>query len=67
MGIKAVHYVEVLSQLRGLNRKIGCASATENHDINLILPLRSILCGTYLYTLGEDLYAIRITSRKYCL
>ena len=62
MGVKAVDNVEESGINRGLLRKIGCAAAAENHNVNPVLPALSFRNIDHRNVGGFDLHACRISA-----
>ena len=65
MCIKAVDHVEIFCTFRCLLRKIGCASAAQNHNIDFILPVCHVLYVAHLGCLVLNNQFIRISSCEY--
>ena len=63
--IKTVYDIKHLCIFWCLLRQIRSTSATENHNINLILPLLYIINRTNGCSLCQNGYCLRRTSRKY--
>ena len=66
VGVKAVDHIEKFCILRRLLRKIGCASAAEDHDIDLVFPLSRVCNTAYRNAFCLYLYSRRVTACEDC-
>ena len=66
VGIEAIYYIVHGSVLRSLDRKIGCAAAAEDQDIQLILHMGKLVCVKNLHTCSADLHALRASAGEDC-
>ena len=65
MGIKTVDDIKIFCQFRRLFWKVCSTSATDDHNIDLILHILCIFHGVCFYARCFDSYCCRISSGKY--
>ena len=56
VGVKAVNNAEMFCDHRSGERKIGCASAAVDNDVDFILKFRYFIKSVNSRTIGSDLY-----------
>ena len=66
VSVKTVDHVEHAGKLRRLLRQVSGASAAEDENVDLILPLIRVLDPAYRDSFCEDIYRLRIPAGKYC-
>ena len=64
MRVKAVNDIKELCVLRSLFRQVGCRTAAEEQDINLVRPCICLICRNNGHIFGLDRHRCRIASRK---
>ena len=65
MGVKTVYYIEIFRIFRGLYRKIRRASSAKDQYVDFSGHGRRLFGTIDLYSFCQDLYRLRIPSRKY--
>ena len=65
MRIETVDHIEHSDIFRRLLRQVRCASAAQDHHIDLIFPLLCICHAAHRRTFRQDAYCLRISAGKY--
>ena len=67
VGVEAVHHIEELCVLGRLHREIRGAAAAEDHHVQPVRPLESLIHMADLGRLGENLHIRGIPPCEHCL